>query len=53
MGGFQGHGERRKNARSAEHALIRDLAELLNETGLTEIEIERDGLKSAWRTSSP
>ena len=30
---------------SAERALIRDLAELLSETGLTEIEIEREGLK--------
>ncbi len=30
---------------SAEHQLIRDLAELLNETGLTEIEIEKSGLK--------
>lgn len=28
-----------------EHQLIRDLAELLNETGLTEIEIEKSGLK--------
>lgn len=28
-----------------ERALIRDLATLLNENGLTEIEIERDGLK--------
>jgi acetyl-CoA carboxylase biotin carboxyl carrier protein len=31
--------------RGSEHALIRDLAELLNDTGLTEIELERDGLK--------
>ena len=30
---------------SAERILIRDLAELLTETGLTEIEIEREGLK--------
>jgi acetyl-CoA carboxylase biotin carboxyl carrier protein len=30
---------------SAEKALIRELAELLGETGLTEIEIEREGLK--------
>ena len=30
---------------SPERALIRDLAELLTETGLTEIEIEREGLK--------
>lgn len=30
---------------SAEHKLIKDLAELLNETGLTEIEIEKAGLK--------
>jgi len=29
----------------AERELIRGLAELLNETGLSEIEIERDGLK--------
>jgi acetyl-CoA carboxylase biotin carboxyl carrier protein len=29
----------------SEHALIRELAELLVETGLTEIEIERQGLK--------
>lgn len=28
-----------------EHQLIRDLAELLNETGLSEIEIEKSGLK--------
>jgi acetyl-CoA carboxylase biotin carboxyl carrier protein len=28
-----------------ERALIRDLAQLLNENGLSEIEIERDGLK--------
>lgn len=30
---------------SGEHQLIRDLAELLNETGLSEIEIEKSGLK--------
>jgi acetyl-CoA carboxylase biotin carboxyl carrier protein len=30
---------------SAERALIKDLADLLTETGLTEIEIERQGLK--------
>jgi len=30
---------------SGERALIRELAELLNETGLTEIEIEKAGLK--------
>ena len=30
---------------SAESALIRDLAELLNETSLSEIEIEREGLR--------
>ena len=34
-----------KDKESVERALIRDLAELLNETGLSEIEIERDGLK--------
>ncbi|MFA5949029.1 MAG: acetyl-CoA carboxylase biotin carboxyl carrier protein [Hyphomicrobium sp.] len=30
---------------NAEQRLIRELAELLNDTGLTEIEIEKDGLK--------
>jgi acetyl-CoA carboxylase biotin carboxyl carrier protein len=30
---------------TSEHALIRTLAQLLNETGLTEIEIEKAGLK--------
>ena len=30
---------------SAEQQLIRELAELLNETGLSEIEIEKSGLK--------
>ncbi len=30
---------------TSEHALIRNLAQLLNETGLTEIEIEKAGLK--------
>jgi acetyl-CoA carboxylase biotin carboxyl carrier protein len=30
---------------SAEHQLIRELAELLDDTGLTEIEIEKAGLK--------
>ncbi len=34
-----------KDQRSPEHALIRDLAELLNETGLTEIELEREGMR--------
>jgi acetyl-CoA carboxylase biotin carboxyl carrier protein len=34
-----------KEKDGAERALIRDLATLLNETGLSEIEIERDGLK--------
>ena len=34
-----------KDKESAEHGLIRSLAELLNETGLSEIEIERNGLK--------
>ena len=36
---------RDKDKESAEHGLIRELAELLNETGLSEIEIERNGLK--------
>lgn len=34
-----------KEKDGSERALIRDLAQLLNENGLTEIEIERDGLK--------
>ena len=34
-----------KDKDGLERALIRDLAQLLNETGLTEIELERDGLK--------
>ena len=35
----------KNNSASGEQALIRELAELLNETGLTEIEIEKSGLK--------
>jgi acetyl-CoA carboxylase biotin carboxyl carrier protein len=34
-----------KEKASAESALIRELAELLNETSLSEIEIEREGLR--------
>jgi acetyl-CoA carboxylase biotin carboxyl carrier protein len=34
-----------KDHRGPEHGLIRELAELLNETGLTEIELEREGLR--------
>ncbi len=34
-----------KDKAGSEHELIRELAELLNDTGLTEIEIERAGLK--------
>lgn len=34
-----------KDRDGIERGLIRDLAQLLNETGLSEIEIERDGLK--------
>jgi acetyl-CoA carboxylase biotin carboxyl carrier protein len=34
-----------KEKTSAESALIRELAELLNDTGLSEIEIEREGLR--------
>jgi acetyl-CoA carboxylase biotin carboxyl carrier protein len=34
-----------KGKESADQALIRDLAELLKETGLSEIEIERDGMR--------
>jgi acetyl-CoA carboxylase biotin carboxyl carrier protein len=33
------------NKPNVDHELIRELAELLTETGLTEIEIDRDGLK--------
>ena len=36
---------REKDVRSTETALIRDLAEVLNDTGLTEIELEREGLR--------
>jgi acetyl-CoA carboxylase biotin carboxyl carrier protein len=36
---------REKETRSAETSLIRDLAEVLNDTGLTEIELEREGLR--------
>jgi len=39
------HGKGKAEASSAEHQLIRELAELLNETGLSEIEIEKSGLK--------
>ena len=34
-----------KDKASAESVLIRELAELLNETGLSEIEVEREGLR--------
>jgi acetyl-CoA carboxylase biotin carboxyl carrier protein len=34
-----------KEKSSVEHGLIRELAELLNETGLSEIEVEREGLR--------
>ncbi len=34
-----------KDKSSVEHGLIRELAELLNETGLSEIEVEREGLR--------
>lgn len=34
-----------KGDQSPEKKIIRDLADLLNETGLSEIEIEKDGLK--------
>jgi len=37
--------ETKNNSAPGEQALIRELAELLNETGLTEIEIEKSGLK--------
>ena len=35
----------KNNSAAGEQVLIRELAQLLNETGLTEIEIERSGLK--------
>ena len=38
-------GKKDSEGGSGQHQLIRDLAELLNETGLTEIEIEKSGLK--------
>ena len=38
-------GKDAKDKDGAERALIRDLASLLNETGLSEIEIEKEGLK--------
>lgn len=38
-------GKKGSEGGSGEHQLIRDLAELLNETGLSEIEIEKSGLK--------
>jgi acetyl-CoA carboxylase biotin carboxyl carrier protein len=47
-GARAGDGQKKKMSEpkpSAERALIRDLADLLTETGLTEIEIEREGLK--------
>ncbi len=37
--------ETKSNSASGEQTLIRELAELLNETGLSEIEIEKSGLK--------
>jgi acetyl-CoA carboxylase biotin carboxyl carrier protein len=38
-------GKDKSEAQSPEQKIIRDLADLLNETGLSEIEIEKDGLK--------
>lgn len=38
-------GKDHKDRDALDKGLIRDLAQLLNETGLTEIEIEREGLK--------
>jgi acetyl-CoA carboxylase biotin carboxyl carrier protein len=38
-------GKDAKGKASADQALIRDLAELLEETGLSEIEIEREGMR--------
>lgn len=38
-------GKKDSDGSGAEHQLIRDLADLLNETGLSEIEIEKSGLK--------
>ncbi len=39
------HKDKDDQASSREQTLIRELAELLNETGLSEIEIEKSGLK--------
>jgi acetyl-CoA carboxylase biotin carboxyl carrier protein len=38
-------GKKEADKASSEHALIRELAELLNDTGLSEIEIEKSGLR--------
>ncbi|MEW5961925.1 MAG: acetyl-CoA carboxylase biotin carboxyl carrier protein [Pseudomonadota bacterium] len=38
-------GKKEADKASPEHALIRELAELLNDTGLSEIEIEKSGLR--------
>jgi acetyl-CoA carboxylase biotin carboxyl carrier protein len=38
-------GKDKGETQSPEQRIIRDLADLLNETGLSEIEIEKDGLK--------
>ena len=38
-------GKEKDEKGSSEQKLIRELAELLNETGLSEIEIEKSGLK--------
>jgi acetyl-CoA carboxylase biotin carboxyl carrier protein len=38
-------GKDKGETQSPEQKIIRDLADLLNETGLSEIEIEKDGLK--------
>ncbi len=38
-------GETAKQGPAIDHALIRELAQLLEETGLTEIEFERDGAR--------
>jgi len=48
MSNDEGHGkasDKRKSGMNIDTALVRELAELLNETGLTEIEVEDDDRK--------
>ena len=45
--GQSGKANGRKSGMNIDTALVRELAELLNETGLTEIEVEDDDLSHA------